>query len=45
MDITEKETLVAKELKGLMKKFKFNDAIETKGDDGENTLWSFGTNR
>ncbi len=32
-DITEAETLVAKELKSLMKSFKFNDSIEEKGID------------
>ena len=32
-DITEGETLVAKELKGLMKSFRFNDAIASKGDE------------
>jgi len=33
LDIDEKETLIAKELKSLMKKFKFNDSIEEKGFD------------
>lgn len=32
-DITETETLVAKELKNLMKSFRFNDSIEEKGVD------------
>lgn len=32
-DISEVEMLVAKELKGLMKSFKFNDSIEEKGID------------
>lgn len=31
LDISEKETLIAKELKLLMKKFKFNNSIEEKG--------------
>jgi hypothetical protein len=32
LNTTEAETLVAKDLKQLMKKFKFNDAIEAKGE-------------
>ena len=33
LDITETEKLVAQELKGNMKKFKFNESIEEKGED------------
>lgn len=33
LDISETETLVAKELKGLIRKFKFNSSIEEKGED------------
>ena len=34
IDIDAAETAVAKELKGMIRKFKFNDAIEAKGIDG-----------
>jgi hypothetical protein len=33
LEINEAEALIAKDLKQLMKKFKFNDAIEAKGDN------------
>jgi len=38
-DISEKEILVAKELKKLLKKFKFKDAVINKKD---NARWHFG---
>jgi hypothetical protein len=41
LTIDNKETLVAQELKTLIKKFKFNDAIESKGED--NARIHFGT--